>query len=109
MTMQPHPIVMTALAKHRGAELQTQAERHRLATFALASSGQRRPPLPSGMVVFAIALAMAVLAAVGRVAAADDPIQMSHARSRAWAQFSALQLATGGAEASAARTAPAAS
>jgi hypothetical protein len=109
MTMQPQPSVMTALAKHRGAELRTRAERHRLATFALAGSGQRRPSLPNGIAVFAIALAQAALAAVGRAADADDPIQLSHTRSRAGTQVAALQLAAGGAEASAARTAPAAS
>jgi hypothetical protein len=93
MTFTPHPIVMTTLARQRGAELQAQADRFRLATLAQDGDGDhRRQQRSDRAAIAAVALALALLAA-GRGAVADAASQPQQDLARTAAQVTAPVLA----------------
>jgi hypothetical protein len=100
MSMQPHPIVMARLAAHRGADLEVQASRYRLAKLAGGNGDSNQQAQRERFAVLAIALTLALLA-VGGAGVADVPIQARQSLPQPGAQIAVPLSAEGDAETSA--------
>lgn len=100
MTFNPHPIVMTPWVRQRGTELQSQADRYRLAKLASGNGDQNLQARRERFAVLAIALSLALLL-VGRAGVADGPIQARQSFSQPGAQIAAPLSEAGAAETSA--------